>query len=61
MGEGQWDGAGANPNGPLAWGKATAYPNALLGTLVFGEGFWKEKHQDTPKQTCGNQVEGVGK
>ena len=51
MGEGQWDGAGANPNGPLAWGKATAYPNALLGTLVFGEGFWKEKHQ----------VEGVGK
>ena len=55
------DGAGANPNGPLAWGKATAYPNALLGTLAFGEGFWKEKHQDTPKQTCGNQVEGVGK
>jgi len=40
------DGAGANPNGPLAWGKATAYPNALLGT---------------PKQACGNQVEGVGK
>jgi hypothetical protein len=36
------DGAGANPNGPLAWGKAKAYPNAWPGWVPgCGEDAWE--------------------